>query len=109
MQCRCSECGEIFDNPHRVTMEDSDVGAAAFRKYVEYACPHCGSDEWDEVGECELCGSMKSETFMSGRAHFCLECLDELRDRALELLRAGLCEDEYRAFVDFYDMNARIN
>ena len=109
MKCMCNSCEEVFENPMRQTIYDGDAGYAAYKSYFDYSCPHCGGDDWDEVGECELCGATKSETFMSGRAHFCLDCLEELRDRALELLRAGLYEDEYRAFVDFYDMQARIN
>ena len=98
---KCCECGEIFENPARSPMEE-DTG------YVEQSCPCCGSDDYEEVYACPVCGEYTSEY----RGTLCKQCHEELiaeplRKTIRALVEAGMDEysamDEIVAFVETED------
>ena len=73
---KCMHCGHEFDEPHK----DYDRGTG----YTDCECPNCGSEDFEEVAECKLCGSYHVEDEM---AHgVCKTCIGKMitLDRAYE-------------------------
>ena len=82
----CEHCGEIFEEP-KVIGNDVDRGEE---------CPGCGSDEFDEAVQCEVCGEWISEADACGYGHhICKDCVKERRYDLPLLVKAT--EDEYTA------------
>lgn len=69
---KCGDCGAIFEEP-RITIDKVPYGDA----YVDYPsgeeCPHCGSDFFDEVEKCKICGE-----YMDGHYGLCEDCYAEV-------------------------------
>ena len=69
---RCDECETLFEEPVMVTREST----------VPYGrCPNCGSDDYEQVVKCDICGNWTGEggyRQISGTV-FCDECFEDFR------------------------------
>jgi DNA-directed RNA polymerase subunit RPC12/RpoP len=79
---RCEDCGELFETPFEY--EERDVG------YMADLCPHCHSDEIEEVKECKFCGEYAGYLTIDG---FCNACCKNTK-RKFNLWLRNKFEDE---------------
>lgn len=69
---KCNSCKEGIKEPVvEIYREESEYfGRPVYEPITIYKCPHCGSDDIEEVQACEICGSATSDYFK----HFCDFC-----------------------------------
>lgn len=80
----CHECENFFTESE---IEEKTFGTGVYAPdgYEEHftadVCPHCGSDELEEVNECPICGDpcLPDE-------HFCDNCKQEMRAQLTDTL-----------------------
>ena len=51
----CANCGQMFDSPNIEEDFTSEFWGSTAR-HMASVCPNCGSDEFDEMDKCEVCG-----------------------------------------------------
>ena len=51
----CMNCQTMFDSPNEVEDFTSEFWGARVR-HMTSVCPYCGSDDFDEMDKCEICG-----------------------------------------------------
>ena len=78
---RCAECKGVFDTPN----EEKDlVGTCGLAPAYEKisVCPYCGSDEIEQVSQCEITGEYISwgDSFSEGVITETANSLLEIRD-----------------------------
>lgn len=78
----CTECKKMSDS----TKSRSEwQGEKEHGGYVVYdTCPHCGSDEIEKAGECEICGVWIPSD--KDYCHFCEEKVNAVMRSAFEQL-----------------------
>ena len=93
----CLKCGETFDIEDMHKMPSFTVDGWTRYEY-ENSCPECGSEDFTEAEECEICGIMcDPETLHAGR--ICDDCYqDAMTD--MNVLRSFAAEDP-DAFAEF--------
>lgn len=52
---KCQNCQEMFDSPNAVLDSDSEYWGRRVHHYTS-VCPNCGSDDFEEMDKCEVCG-----------------------------------------------------
>ena len=52
MRYKCYECKTLFDEPRAVEESRGEFWGMPCSETMYY-CPHCGSEEWDEVATVE--------------------------------------------------------
>lgn len=75
----CMNCGATFDSPNTVTDFSSEFWGANVQHYKS-ECPNCGSDDFDEMDKCEMCG----EDINPGE-ELCENCRGLIKDIADEI------------------------
>ena len=90
----CTNCKEEFREPDLRTYEEPSEywGRPVSEKFTVAMCPHCASEDIEEVNECKICGHATIDTFSS----FCRDCHDDLSKKLTEL------QDRYR--IDYYTL-----
>lgn len=83
---KCSECGEIFEEPKRYSEDRMPGGSFEGGSFIEYflGCPFC-SGAFDEVEECEICGEYftpeeltdTTEMINGGCGRCCEQCIED--------------------------------
>ena len=83
---KCSECGEIFDEPKKYSEDRTPGGSFEGGSFIEHflGCPIC-SGTFDEVEECSICGEYKfpedltdTTGMINGDCGYCCEqCLED--------------------------------
>ena len=51
----CRNCQQMFDSPNAVIDSDSEYWGRRVHHYTS-VCPCCGSDDFEELDKCEVCG-----------------------------------------------------
>ena len=72
----CANCGRMFDSPDEVEDFTSEYWGATVRHYTT-VCPNCGSDDFDEMDKCQVCGND-----IPPGEKICENCHDLIRDVA---------------------------
>lgn len=79
----CHNC-ENFFSEYELEEETVRTGVYAPDGYEEHftadVCPHCGSDELEEVNDCPICG----DPCLPGE-HFCDNCRQEMRAQLTDI------------------------
>lgn len=97
---RCLDCGALFERPDVWYDDPSPAGVALTSGAYEYQqCPKCGSGNFNEAGECAICGDYIAEGVL---CEGCRETLKvKLTDLAVDL---GLTTSEMQeAIADVLD------
>ena len=72
---RCNNCGRAFSEKLIREEETGVVAPDGFKEVIAVGyCPHCGSDSYNEVNECPLCG----EATKSISEDYCEDCIEDL-------------------------------
>lgn len=71
---RCSRCGQTFDSPDAVVDFYSEAWGRQVKHYTS-VCPCCGSDDFDEMDRCKICGA-----WISPGEEICENCHDLVSD-----------------------------
>lgn len=99
----CRECKEEFTSNelHREVYPDEG--------YTETLCPYCGSDHISTADMCAICGEVKlPEEMAVAGDDICIECLEDMRKRAVEAISKVLDKEELEAFLWYFDMKAEV-
>lgn len=99
---KCHECGEHFEDPRTLVYTDTDVGYSAYRTSSETVCPECGSNDYDESDECELCGNDCFEFDLTDGV--CDKCMRELECKVSLILAEHMEPREYYAIKNWLDL-----
>ena len=73
---QCMNCGQMFDSPSLEEDFTSEFWGSTVRHMVS-VCPNCGSDEFDEMDKCDICGE-----YIAPGEGLCDNCHDLIRDIA---------------------------
>lgn len=73
----CNRCGEMFDCPDSVFDFYSEAWGRTVKHYTS-VCPHCHSDDYDEMDKCEICGEYIPQG--EGICENCRDLIDDYRD-----------------------------
>ena len=73
-QCKCTDCGYVFDYEDRTVVKESHGFGDGFHETFS-CCPNCGGDFEDAV-ECHECGEAFTEEEIYGDK-WCEKCLRE--------------------------------
>lgn len=76
LKCRC---GTMFDSPDYVEDFDSEYFGRSVTHYMG-VCPSCGSDDFEEMDKCEICGE-----WIDPGAEVCECCKESIDDLASEI------------------------
>ena len=81
----CNECGDVFTQPElRIDVEKhyelSEMGNVPCEEFRSWACPHCGSGDFDVADECVICGD-----YCKKDAVLCTSCTEELEQKLEEV------------------------
>lgn len=75
---KCKKCDEVFETPSikrtRNTVEY--WGSISYEDYEEEICPCCGTDDFEEVCECIICGDYHFDDELACN-NVCNECAEE--------------------------------
>lgn len=63
----CMHCGHEFEEPQK----DYDRGTG----HMDECCPNCGSEDFEEAAECEICGTTHSVDALENGV--CKDCLEK--------------------------------
>lgn len=96
---QCSKCGTMFDFPEEVTDFYSECWGAPAR-HTTTVCPCCGSNDFDEMDKCEICGE-----YIAPGEELCENCRDLIHDigddiRAKARYVTLLHKLNYNEFID---------
>lgn len=72
----CANCGQMFDFPDVVDDFTSEFWGGIVR-HTTTVCPSCGSDDFDEMDKCEVCGE-----YIAPGEELCENCRELIHDRA---------------------------
>lgn len=67
---RCRKCHCKFDQP-------KETREGGYPEEPTYECPHCGSDEFEELYQCSVCGELFFDEDLVGT--ICKSCLEKAR------------------------------
>lgn len=70
----CNRCRQMFDSPDAVYDFSSEAWGRTVEHYVN-VCPHCKSDDFDEMDKCDICGE-----WISPGQDICDNCEELIRD-----------------------------
>ena len=105
-QCKCTDCGYVFDYEDRTVVKESHGFDDGFYETFS-CCPSCGGDFEDAV-ECHECGEAFTEDEIYGDK-WCEKCLRETinYDTFFEYCEANKDENYLDIFVmsEFLDMD----
>ena len=105
-QCKCTDCGYVFDYEDRTVVKESHGFDDGFYETFS-CCPNCGGDFEDAV-ECHECGEAFTEDEIYGEK-WCEKCLRETinYDTFFEYCEANKDENYLDIFVmsEFLDMD----
>ena len=73
-QCKCTDCGYVFDYEDRTVVKESHGFGDGFYETFS-CCPNCGGDFEDAI-ECHECGEVFTENEIYGEK-WCEKCLRE--------------------------------
>ena len=72
---RCNNCGRPFEDELIREEETGVVAPDGFKEIKPFGyCPHCGSDSYNEVNTCPICG----EATATKNDDYCEDCIEEL-------------------------------
>lgn len=78
---RCDDCGRFFEEPVEVHDDPSPKGVSLTSGYyIEWYCPHCGSDHIEEADTCALCGEP-----IAKHSVLCDNCKEDINSDIAEL------------------------
>lgn len=98
---QCMNCGQMFVSPNIENDFTSEYWGATVT-HTTSVCPYCGSDEFDEMDKCDICGE-----YIAPGEGLCDNCHTLIRDvaddirgkaRYLSLLH-GLNYDEFMSHL----------
>ena len=102
-QCKCTECGYVFDYEDRTVVKESHGFDDGFYETFS-CCPNCGGD-FEDTADCCECG----ETFTEEELYdgWCERCLRESinYDTFFEYCEANKDEQYLDTFVMYYILN----
>ena len=102
-QCKCTDCGYVFDYEDRTVVKESHGFNDGFYETFS-CCPNCGGD-FEDAADCCECG----ETFTENELYdgWCEKCLRETinYDTFFEYCEANKDENYLDAFVMCYLLN----
>lgn len=75
----CTDCRQTFDSPNCVLDSYSEYWGAIAHHYKS-VCPHCGSDDFEEMDKCEICGE-----WIDPGAELCDNCRDLIKSIANDI------------------------
>ena len=105
-QCKCTDCGYVFDYEERTVVKESHGFNDGFYETFS-CCPNCGGDFEDAI-ECHECGEAFTEDEIYG-GKWCEKCLRETinYDTFFEYCEANKDENYLDTFVmaEFLDMD----
>ena len=93
----CMNCQAMFDSPNEVEDFTSEFWGARVR-HMTSVCPNCGSDDFDEMDKCEICGEdiNPGEELCENCRGLIKDIADEIRGKARYMtLRYKLKYDEF--------------
>lgn len=73
------QCGTMFDFPDYVEDFSSEYFGRRVTHYMG-VCPNCGSDDFEEMDKCEICGE-----WIDPGAEVCECCKEAIEDLASEI------------------------
>lgn len=76
LKCRC---GTMFDSPDYAEDFSSEYFGRRVTHYMG-VCPSCGSDDYDEMDKCEICGE-----WIDPGEEVCECCKESIEDLASEI------------------------
>ena len=94
LKCRC---GTMFDSPDYVEDFSSEYFGRRVTHYMG-VCPNCGSDDFEEMDKCEVCGEWidPGEELCDNCRGLIKDIADEIRGKARYMtLRYKLKYDEF--------------
>ena len=91
----CLDCGNLFDDTELVDLSDKSVG------YTGYACPYCGSQDFEETVYCELCDRVIGKS--QARFGLCPYCEEAVDRRFRNLLAQNFTTAELIFLNNQYD------
>ena len=75
----CMNCQTMFDSPDSVEDFTSEFWGASVRHYAS-VCPNCGSDDFEEMDKCVVCGE-----WINPGEELCENCRGLIKDIADEI------------------------
>ena len=93
----CANCGRTFDSPDEVADFTSEYFGATVT-HTTTVCPSCGSDDFDEMDKCEVCGEeiAPGEELCENCRELIRDCAEDVRGRARYMtLRYNLKYNEF--------------
>lgn len=79
----CENCQQMFDSPNAVLDSDSEYWGANVHHYTS-VCPNCGSDEFEEMDKCDVCGE-----WINPGEELCENCRELIKDIADDIRAKG--------------------
>lgn len=76
---KCLNCGETFSSPDSVRDFESEYFGRTVTHYMN-VCPSCGSDDFEEMDKCEICGE-----YIDAGSCLCENCKELIGDLASEI------------------------
>ena len=92
---KCLHCGYIFSEPVHLLPERLEHFGSPCRMPGEAVCPVCGSDDFEMMHQCSVCG----EWGVDLENGLCKECILSLQDRIKKFLHE-LSNAELESFYD---------
>lgn len=100
---KCRACDEEFP------VEEARREVHADEGYTDTLCPYCGSDYISTADECALCGAIRFPEEMAVEGDdCCIECLEDMRKRAVKAISEVLDKDELEAFLWYFNLKAEV-
>ena len=103
---RCTECGHLFDEPKRYSM-DRTPGFSSEPSFYEtmYSCPYCNNGDvaYEEVKLCPLCEENYIPVDSHGHVDTCSDCKQSILKRYSKVILDNFREDEYDILYDLTD------
>lgn len=97
---KCNECGKVFDRDEVVEIHDDPSPAGVSLPsghYTFYECPYCGSGDFDDAVECEVCG----DYIVDDGETICEDCISKIRNDIVDLRKwYGISVQQFADIVD---------
>lgn len=81
----CCECGKVFYEPKEIREDsgwETEYGHVSAYHYSA-ACPYCGSADFEEGEDCEICGRtfLTDDLYITdGLTYVCPDCYEEMEE-----------------------------